>query len=170
MSRPSRTSLSDAVSRKTAAELATALPDMRVAAYGSAPAEVLLLKGEAGAADLPAGRVLAGEDAEAARKALSALGWDAPVFAVCTRQPDGPLSPDSIRLMVEAVDPDLVVALDDGAAVDLAQALGLAGLGFGNPVRVAGRVILAVDGLEASLSDEQRKRRVWSQLKSIRRE
>ncbi|MBN2405620.1 MAG: hypothetical protein JXE06_08570 [Coriobacteriia bacterium] len=158
------------MSRKTAAESSTALPGMRVAAYGSAPAEVVLLKGEAGAADLSAGRVLAGEDAEAAHKALSALGWDASVFAICSRQPDGALSPDSIKLMVEAVDPDLVVALDDVAAVDLAEAFGLNGLGFGKPERVAGRVILAVDGLEASLSDEKRKRRVWSQLKSIRRE
>ena len=41
-------------------------------------------------------------------------------------------------------------------------------LSFGVPAHVRGRVLLAVDGLEASLADEARKKRVWEQFRGLR--
>ena len=63
--------------------------------------------------------------------------------------------------------PRLAVALDAVAAHDLAAAAGLESLPFGKP-SWWGRTLLAVDGLEASLTDAARKRRVWSQFKGLR--
>ncbi|MDO9557926.1 MAG: hypothetical protein Q7J82_10200 [Coriobacteriia bacterium] len=158
------------VSQKTEAELRAVLPAGRVAPTGTAPADVLLIKGVAGAQDVSLGTALAGEDGEAAHKALSALGWDTSSFAICTREGETVvLGPESLAVVVEAVDPDLVLALDGVAAADVGTALGIETLRAGEPVRVAGRIVLAIDGLEASLVDEDGKLRVWRQLKSVRR-
>lgn len=170
MSTSPDTFLAGVVSRKAAAELVAALPAGEVVLAGSAPADVFLVKGVASPADLSQGTALAGADGEAARKALAALGWDVSVFALCVRQGEQALESESLALAMEAVDPDLVVALDDVAAAAVAEALGIASLHFGDPVRVAGRLVLAVDGLEASLSDDARKRRVWAQLKNVQRD
>jgi hypothetical protein len=58
----------------------------------------------------------------------------------------------------------VVVALDVEAAEDLVRAFGVDELRPGAPRHVLGRRLVAVDAFEASLSSEQRKRRVWKQL------
>jgi hypothetical protein len=73
-----------------------------------------------------------------------------------------------VALYLEACDPAVVIALDREAGDDLAEAVGLPALRFGEPEHVRGRVLLAVDGLEASLADAARKKRVWAQLRSLR--
>lgn len=159
--------------RKAAAELEAAeVPGGAVRWSGDPLAEVALVKGRPGEADVETGRVLAGPDGEAARKALSALGLDEAWFAACSR-PDG-AAPDEAGLRelsasIEAVDPRVVIALDADAAEDLAAAAGLPRLRFGVPVERDGRTYLAVAGLEASLGDEVRKRRVWRQFRSLER-
>ena len=169
MSDEGRGILAEKIARKAAAEIAAAWPGSVVAPSGCAPADVLLVKGEASEGDLATGLALGGQDGEAARKALSALGWSAEPFAVCTRPGDMTLAAASLVSLIEAVDPDLIVAVDRIASIDVATALGIEQLEFGTVLRVAGRSVLAIDGLEASLSDEDRKRRVWSQLKGIQR-
>ena len=158
---------------KARAELARAdalLPSSEaVAGCGDLFATVLLVKGEPGPEDERAGTAMAGPDGEAAAKALGALGLDSEsVFCACSRPVEGG-DPDAVvdRLawIVEAVDPDVAIALDADAADDLARAVGIAELRFGEPLRRHGRAVLAVDGLEASLGDEARKARVWEQLK-----
>ena len=72
-----------------------------------------------------------------------------------------------IRMLVEAVDPSVVIALDMVAAVDLAAALEIDPLCAGVPRAWGGRTVLAVEGLEASLVDDDLKRRVWRQLKAL---
>jgi hypothetical protein len=56
------------------------------------------------------------------------------------------------------------VALDARAAEDLAAAFDLPRLAFGVETCTAGRRLVALDGLEASLGDTASKRRVWEQI------
>jgi hypothetical protein len=153
---------------------ADALLPGAVRSDGDLQARVLLLKGEPSAADVSAGRALAGPDRDAAVAALTALGIDtASVLAVCSRPGAGGAADGAaprLARYLEAADPALAVALDAAAAADLAAAAGLPALPFGEPVSVQGRTLLAVDGLEASLADEGRKRAVWAQFKALARE
>jgi hypothetical protein len=77
---------------------------------------------------------------------------------------------DRLRLIIEAVDPRAILALDPMAAADVAAVLGLESIPSGTAVRVGGRQVVALDGLEASLADEKLKRRVWRQLKALKRD
>jgi len=158
---------------KAEAELAAAdglVPGSdRVRSVGDALAEIVLVKGSPGPEDRTAGRVLAGPDGEAAAKALDALGLPAERYAVCSRPGRGSRSAGigRLALVIESVDPALVIALDTEAAADVAKALGEARLVAGRPTRIRGRTVLAIDGLEASLGDERLKRRVWRQLRTL---
>lgn len=147
------------------------LPGIRVLAAGVPTARVLLVKGEPGEADLAAGASLAGPDGDAARAALEALGVGASsTLALVTRaaaRAAGEAVVERLARYLESADPALAVALDAIAARDLAAAAGLRELPFGRLTHVRGRVLLAVDGLEASLADEARKKRVWRQLKAL---
>lgn len=136
---------------------------------GDELADVLLVKGEPGAADLAEGVALAGEDGIAADKALDAIGAPAHRFALCTRLPGlaQEVRLERLALIVEAVDPRIVIALDPLAARDIADACETGPLTPGVLISWRGRSILAVDGLEASLSDATLKRRVWAQLKAL---
>jgi len=71
------------------------------------------------------------------------------------------------RLMVEAVDPRIIIAVDPLAAEDVLNAYGCEPVSAGTLTRVRGRAFVALEGLEASLSDEALKRRVWRQLKVL---
>jgi uracil-DNA glycosylase len=163
-------------SAKARAELAAADrmlgEKIRVGGAGDPLGRVLLVKGRPGPDDTAAGRALAGADGAAAAKALEALGRDpASMWATCSRPTDADAETVARRLelIVEAVDPALVLALDREAAQDVASAMRLGELVAGVPIGVRGRVIGSVDGLEASLSAEGAKSRVWSQMKSIAR-
>lgn len=162
--------------RRAEAELAAAdelVPGSEsVASGGSVFARNFLVKGSPGPEDARERRALAGADGEAARRALEALGCDAgSVFATVARVSESQASREAIverlALQIEAVDPATVVALDGEAADLLAAVAGVEGLPFGEPAVWKGRTLLAVDGLEASLTDEDRKRRVWEQFRSI---
>jgi hypothetical protein len=147
---------------------AGALAGGAFSATGDPAAAVLLLKGEPGPVDLAAGRALAGPDADAATASLEALGLPTDWLGLITRAPDGrPADINVLRRAVEACDPAWVLALDAPAAQDAAGALGVGQLPFGRPMTLRGRTWLALDGLEASLSDPARKRRVWAQLKTV---
>jgi len=141
-----------------------------VLSTGARFAAVVVVKGLPGPAEASGKPAMSGADGEAVRKALGALGWDTDsLFYVLSRpglSTDAPRRAARLRLQIEAVDPELVLAVDSDAAADVAEAVGTERLGFGAVQRVGGRRILACDGLEASLSDAARKRRVWSQLKA----
>jgi hypothetical protein len=145
-----------------------------VASQGALLAEVVLVKGLAGPAEATGGAALCGPDGEAALKALEALGWsrDSAFRTLSHPEPGIPAERrgDRLRMQIEAVDPVLVLALDVEAAVDLAEAFGIAQPRLGEAVRVLGRRIVAVDGLEASLADLARKKRVWRQLQAAKAE
>ena len=142
-----------------------------VPSTGNPLARTMLIKGRIGPAEENGGAALSGEDGVAARKALEALDIDPrDVFAIVSRPIPDP-DPDSVarrlRRLVEAVDPTIVIALDAQAAADLAAAFALGNLSFGKPVTVSGRRLLAVDGLEGSLGDESRKRKIWKQFRTL---
>jgi hypothetical protein len=141
-----------------------------VASTGPLFAELVLLKGLPGPAEASGGPALSGADGEAARKALEALALASEPFAALTR-PEPQVAPRErsarVRRIVEAVDPTVVLALDAEAAEDLGAAFGVGRLAYGRAVGACGRTLLAVDGLEASLADPVRKRRVWRQMRPL---
>jgi len=158
---------------KVLAELAVAeeafVPSVDRSWSGDPLARVMLVKGVPGPAERAGGEVLSGEDGEAARKALAALGLlEHGLFATLSRPAASDPRARVSRLLrqIEAVDPRVLVALDPVAAEDLGAALGIQ-LEVGRPQQHRGRVVLAVDDFAASLADEDRKRRVWLQLRTL---
>lgn len=132
-----------------------------VALIVSAPAA------DANATDGLLGRVAG----EAAIKAMAALGVEADAITVIASRPTPDASEETVarrlELAVEAVDPAVVMALDPGAAADLAKAFGIAGSVAGRSVRVRGRVLGGVGDFAASLADMDAKRRVWAAMRSV---
>jgi hypothetical protein len=141
-----------------------------VSGSGDPTADVVLVKGSPDDAERASRTALSGEDGAAAAKALSALGFDPErTWAAFSRPARGDAGAYARRLemIVEAVDPRLVIALDDEAAQDLAAAYRLPALAAGRPVVARGRVLGSVGGLAASLADPASKARVWQRFKSI---
>lgn len=140
----------------------------RVAVSGNLLPEIALVKGLPGPAEATGGAALSGADGHALAKALTALGWPEDSWFATLSRPEPSTSPDAralrLRAQLEAVDPRIIVALDAQAAEDVALAFGVSHLRIGESVRVLGRRLVALEGFEASLSDEGRKRRVWQQL------
>ena len=164
--------------RRARAELAAAdslAPGSDVVAWrGALLAQVAVVKGSPGPSEASGGSAMSGLDGEAVLKALEVLGYDgSTVFFTLSRPVPGLAAEPRarrLRLQLEAVDPGLILAVDGEAAADVAGAFGIAAPGFGKMVRVLGRRAIAVDGLEASLSEPARKRRVWRQLQAARPE
>lgn len=164
--------LAQAYRAKARAELerADAIAPGAVAWWGDELAEIVAVKGLASEADLEAGRAGAGEE-EPLRKALDVLGLAGSAVLFTVARPGARISARRVRarlaLQVESVDPRIVLALDAEAAVAIAEALGTQPLPPGRPVTRQGRLYVALDGFEASLGDEARKKRVWAQLKAL---
>lgn len=158
---------------KARAELAAAdalVPGSDLVAWsGALMARVALVKGLPGPAEAAGGAALSGPDGEAAEKALLALGWpEGSWFATVSRsEPDADAGPiaSRLRLQLEAVDPLVIVALDEVAAGDVAAAFELSQPPApGRPTVFMGRRFVVVQGLEHSLGDPARKRAAWRQL------
>ena len=187
MSEPEHTAASDEIAAKlralhearARAELAAAdalAPGSdRVAWRGALLAEIAVVKGLPGPAEATGGAALSGADGEALAKALEALGWnpDTVFYTLSRPEPgtDAPRRSDRLRLQLEAVDPNAIVALDAEASADLAEAFGCEEPAAGGAaLRVLGRQIVAVSGFEAALSDPKAKQRVWGELKAVKPE
>lgn len=158
--------------RKVRAEL----EDADVAAGGQAVpwagdplASIAAVKGERGPAERSGGEAFSGPDGEALRKALEALGERRSVFFACSALAgaEDAAAVKRIRAQLATVDPSVVVAVDEMAALVVAAAFGVRSLAPGKLVRVGSSTLLALDGLEASLADERRKARVWAQLRAL---
>jgi hypothetical protein len=121
--------------------------------------------------EIEAGDPLRGEAGEAADKAAAALGVSPEALFVVASRPGADMPPEQrtrrLALALEAADPAIVIALDDDAACDLADAMGVEGLEPGRPVRVRGRVVGSVGGFAASLGDPRAKARVWAAMKAV---
>ncbi len=145
-----------------------------VAWRGAVLAEVAVVKGLPGPAEVSGGEALSGADGEAAVKALGALGYAEDVVYFTLSRPGSGIDTERLaarlRAQIEAVDPVLILAVDEEAAFDVAAAFGIEKPSYGRAERVLGRRFVAVGGLEASLTEPARKRRVWEQLKAARPE
>jgi hypothetical protein len=159
--------------RRVVAELAAAdalSPGSDVVrSRGALLATVLALKGLPGPAEATGGPAVSGADAEAFEKALAALGWDpgTAFYSLTRAAPDATAEQrrHRVRALVEAIDPIVAIALDAEAAADLGSAFGVS-LSPGVEARAHGRRLVALSGFESSLGDEERKRRVWRELKA----
>lgn len=142
-----------------------------VASHGDPMASVVLVVGEPSDEERRARKALTGAPLAAAAKILSALGFDpASTLAICSRPERSEAAEARARRLesaVEAADPLLVVALDEGAAEDLARAFGLEPLRVGRPVMVRGRAVGSAGSLAASLADESLKPTVWAAFKAL---
>lgn len=156
---------------KAHAEITEALDAGSAVAWsGDVLADVLLVKGEPGADDVRAGSALAGADGDAINKALDALEASPARFAICSRALDGEGGDRArtLRLVAEAVDPRVIVALDADAATDVAAAFAIEVPAFGVPVTVGGRTVLAIEDFAGSLGEEALKRAAWAQLRALK--
>ena len=150
---------------------ATAPGSDAVAWRGALLAQVVVVKGLPGPAEVSGGAAVSGADGEAVVKALAALGYaERDLFFTLsrTRSDDATRIASRLRAQIEAVDPSLILTLDEEAADDAAAAFGIDRPPWGREVHVLGRRLVAVNGLEASLADPARKRKVWEQLKAAR--
>lgn len=162
---------------RVAAELAAAdrlSPGSDAVASTGAPfAEVMLVKGLRGPAEESGGAALSGADGAAVDLALEALGYSpARAFRTLSRPEPGEDAgsrAERLRLQLEAVDPEVIIALDAAAAEDLAEAIGIPPLQVGTPRQALGRTLLAVSGFEASLASEKSKAKVWTELRTVKR-
>lgn len=151
---------------------------------GSGFPQVLLLKGEPGPAELAGGALLSGPDGAALCAALGRLGyaddgWAACSVFLCPSSVDADAQvleaggfcradPADLSWAVEVFDPELVIALDSGAAGALAEVWELdEPFSPGTVTRVRGRRVLALDGFEASLADPKAKQLSWARLKQV---
>lgn len=148
---------------------------------GSAFPDVLLVKGAPGPAEAAGGGLLSGPDGPALAAALARLGYADDAWAAVSAfvrtpgdggapQADGwaEAAPEDLAFAVEALDPELAIALDGEAARGLERAWGLeAPLAEGAVARVRGRRVLALGGFEAALADIGSKRTMWARLKQV---
>jgi hypothetical protein len=168
------------------------MPDMRAAITqqlapyaahltGNPLALALCIKGDKGAAEAAGGPPLSGADGAALAKAADTLGWGSDgwcglLLAGASAGADGAdaIDASTLALIIEIVDPQVVVALDESArqALILAYAKSepaLRGqLKAGAQARVLGRTLASVPDFEGALADPERKQRAWQQLKAAR--
>jgi hypothetical protein len=135
---------------------------------GSLLPAVAVVKGSPGPAESSGDPAFSGADGEAAAKALVALGYEESQLFYTISRPQAGVDPElrarRLRLQIEAVDAPVVIATDVSAAEDVARAFGLDAVTFGEEVVTSGRRLVAVDGLEDSLSSKERKRIIWAQF------
>ena len=163
---------------KAKADLAS-LGQRGVAVGGNAFSSILLLKGEPSDDERAGKPVLGGADGVALRAALGALGYAPEDWcAMLTVTEDGQaMDPALVREAVCTLDPDTLVACDDGAAQALRDAYAdelvslddfdAAMLVPGKVVRMLGMRVMALGGFATALSDAHEKQVMWARLKQL---
>ena len=145
--------------------------------YGNRFASIVAVKGEAGEAERE-GKPFFGEDAEALENAFVSLGWGFNSWCGVTLEVSDKdtLSALELRMIVEIIDPQVVVALDRRALLMLQEGYGDELLpeipSPGKKTTLLGRTFVYVDGFEVALASDdegEAKRRVWRELKVLKR-
>lgn len=161
---------------KARAELSD-LASRGVLMSGNAFSHVVFAKGDLTGADRAA--LLSGPDGEGLRKSLQALGYapeDWAAFATALSTGEA-LDPLTLRETVATLDPDTLVACDEGAATAIREAYAAelaalpdisdAMLEEGKVAMLLGMRVLNLGGFEAALADARSKQLMWSRLKKI---
>ncbi len=161
-----------------------------VRATGNAFSPIVLVKGELNDAERAGAELLSGADGDALRAALLRLGYAPEDFCavaavagageegvVPVTDPGDTLPAALLREAIEALDPEAVVLLDDGAtevfreayadALAAIEQFEVAMLEPGLVAPVLGRRVLALGGFEAALADARAKQQVWAYLKQL---
>lgn len=131
------------------------------------PRRILVLKARSGIAEKSGAPAFSGEDGEATGKALGALGYREDEIAWLYLGECGSIDGASLRMAVETVDPESILALDDESLAALCDSLGA-----GEPVAgvlswVQGRRIVGVGGFEEMLASPRDKQLAWTRMKLI---
>lgn len=146
--------------------------------HGNRFARVLVVKGIPGTAELAGKPPFFGADGQALEAAFSSLGLGTNAWCgVVSRLPKKKaLSAGELRMIIETIDPLLLVALDRDAAVLMQESFGKELMPDiprpGIKTMVLGRTYVVVDGFETALVSESKdkgesKRRVWKELSVI---
>ncbi|MCL2136322.1 MAG: hypothetical protein FWH40_02175 [Coriobacteriia bacterium] len=168
---------------------------------GQAASDIVLVKGICGPIELAGGPPFSGPDSAAVSAALASLGWGEDNWCGVLTQPShqAKLSDEELRLIIEVIDPQLIIGMDQAAGISIAAALSYQGpeglyadkgegqannqqaeikfddnkppraINAGEPIQYFNRQILVLSGFEAALSDDLAKQKVWAQLKTIKR-
>ena len=100
---------------------------------------------------------------EAASAALVALGYPATEIAFAAIGAE--VGPESLRLAVETLDPEVIVTLSDAAHRVIVAALAAGEREADGVTSQAGRRIVAIGEFAAALEDESAKRAAWERFK-----
>jgi hypothetical protein len=173
-----RTERKNLVIGKARAELAS-LEARGVRLAGNAFSSVLLLKDDLSTDEQAGATPLSGQDGNALRAALAALGYAPEDWcAILTVGADGQtLDCELLREAICTLDPATVVVCDEGAAQALRETYAdeLASLDDfdaamlvpGKVVRILGMRVLALGGFAAALADSHQKQVMWARLKQL---
>lgn len=163
---------------KARAELES-LASQGVLMTGNAFSSVLLLKGEPTEDERAGGRLLSGEDGDALRAALQALGYAPEDWAGLATWDEGgaPLSEGLLREAICALDPATLIVCDHAAAdrireVYASELLDARSeeqpvLADGKLTVVAGMRALSLGGFAAALASKHEKQVMWHRLKKL---
>ncbi|MDR2035306.1 MAG: hypothetical protein LBP91_01330 [Coriobacteriales bacterium] len=159
-----------------AAWRALALQPWLVHLHGNRFASVLAIKGQPGEAENKGQPPFFGSDGEALESAFVALGWGSNNWCgIALDLPGkGVVSEQDLRMLIEIIDPTVLLALDRMAALKLKESYGELLPSIPEPgimTKLLGRALVFVDGFEAALTSQQEdeaKRRAWQQLKAIK--
>lgn len=158
-----------------AAELEPWLPYL----HGNRFAHLVAVKGVMGLAEESGQSPFFGPDGEAFEQALVTLGcgrnaWCGIALELRDKEV---LSAGELRLLIETIDPLMLVALDQRAAEQVQMSFGRELLPEipepGQKTRLLGRTFVYVNGFESALASEpldggEAKHRVWRELKALK--
>lgn len=159
-----------------AAIRAAELEPWRAHLHGNRFASVLAIKGEPGPAERAGKPPFFGEDAQALESAFVTMGFESGSWCGIALELPEKESIDALelRLLIETIDPQALVALDHCAILLLQEAYGVELMPVipepGKKSRILGRALVYVEGFEAALASNdggEAKKRVWNELKAL---
>ena len=112
--------------------------------------------------------VLTAPERDALQKSLVALNMLQDCWAALAVSQDTPI--EEFRVLLETLDPSLVILLDKTAARYVSLMLDCPNFSLDSSKYVNGRTFIALEGFEASLTNDSAKRREWARLKRIAKE
>jgi hypothetical protein len=143
--------------------------------FGNRLASIIAIKGYKGQAEAAGQAPFFGPDGMALESAFAALGWGDNSWCGVLLEPVGQpaLTAAQLRLLIEIIDPQAIVALDK-IAIDLVQEcfepdIPSIKLMVGKKIDILGRLFVGLDGFEAALANQELKQKAWIQLKVLKK-